>query len=363
MTRDAAVSTPGKLILMGEHAAVYGHPALAAAVDPRMKVATRRRADRAVRIELPQLGYEGETAWKAILETTLKARAAWTEWAGDPARTAWSGPPSDRPGRLVELALGETATWLGLDGGPGLTVRVDSHLPPGAGLGSSAALAVGVSAALLQALGAEPTEEALTAIALEVERRQHGTPSGVDATAVLRGGVLWVGRDEEGRLAPERIPARPARLRGFRVFQSGTPAEPTGAVVAAVRRRLAAEPARVERALEAIRAATEAFRRELLLEDRHADPRRLGDIVRQGEAALEQLGVVPEATRRTIRRIEQEGGAAKISGAGALTGDGAGAVLVYHAEPERIERWPFLSAWSPFRVRLGAEGLRPEALP
>lgn len=362
MTRDAAVSTPGKLILMGEHAAVYGHPALVAAVDPRLKVTVRRRSDRVVRIELAQIGHETETDWSAVLELTRRARAAWMEWAEDPARTAWSGPPGDDPGRLVELACGETATWLGLDGGPGLTVRVDSRLPPGAGLGSSAALAVGVSAALLEALGAGPTEEALAAIALEVERRQHGTPSGVDATAVLRGGVLWVGREDDGRLAVERVPARPASLRRFQVFQSGAPAEPTGAVVAAVRRRLAAEPAPVERALDAIRAATEAFRRELLLEERQADPERLRDIVRQGEAALEELGVVPEAARRTIRRIEQEGGAAKISGAGALSGDGAGAVIVYHPEPERIERWRFLSSWTPFRARLGAKGLRPEAL-
>ncbi len=362
MTTDAAVSTPGKLILMGEHAAVYGHPALVAAVDLRMRVTLRGRSDRMVLFELPQLGAYGETDWPAILSLTRSTREEWTRWSEDPARSPWDRSAQTGPERLVKLALGEAATCLGLDSGPGLLVRVDSHLPPGAGLGSSASLAVGVAAAFMQVLGVRPTEEALSEVALEVERRQHGTPSGVDSTSVLRGGVLWVSRDGRGELFIERIPARPGLLKRLQIFQSGTPVEPTGAVVADVRRRMASDPGRLTGALSSIREATEALRRELLLEERSEDPARLREILQQGEAALEELGVVPEATRRVIRRVEEAGGAAKISGAGALTGEGAGAVIVYHPEPEKVDRWAFLAPWTPFRVKLGAEGLRPEAL-
>jgi mevalonate kinase len=362
VTTDVAVSTPGKLILMGEHAAVYGHPALVAAVDPRMTVSLRLRRDRTVRIELPQLGHEGELDWHAIAERTAAAREKWTRWAEDPLRAAWAVPASDGPSRLVELALGETASWLGMGSGPGLAIRLDSHLPPGAGLGSSAALAVGVAASLLQAVGVGPTEEALTSIALEVERRQHGMPSGVDATAVLRGGILWVEREGSDRLRFERIPARTGTLRRFQVYQSGPPAETTGEVVAAVRKRLSEEPGKIRGALERIRQATEALRRELLLEEGAADLERIRDILRTGEAALEELGVVPDPVRQEIRRIEREGGAAKVSGAGALSGAAAGAVIVYHPDPERAERWESHAAWPPLRLRIGAEGLRPEAL-
>jgi hypothetical protein len=49
-----------------------------------------------------------------------------------------------------------------------------------------------------------------------------------------------------------------------------------------------------------------------------------GDLVRRAEAALEELGVVTGSVREAIRAIEARGGAAKVSGAGAATGTGAG---------------------------------------
>ena len=91
----------------------------------------------------------------------------------------------------------------------------------------------------------------------------------------------------------------------------------------------------------------------------HADePSLLIALIKQAEAALEELGVVPEPVRRIIRRIEACGGAAKISGAGALSGSGSGSILVYHPEPARIAG--FLTGWLPLPVSLGSDGLRSE---
>jgi hypothetical protein len=72
------------------------------------------------------------------------------------------------------------------------------------------------------------------------------------------------------------------------------------------------------------------------------------------------MGVVPEAVRAVVRRIEAEGGAAKISGAGSLGGPGAGSLLIYHPEIEKISGWPFLQPFPFHPVYLGAEGLRLE---
>ncbi len=78
------------------------------------------------------------------------------------------------------------------------------------------------------------------------------------------------------------------------------------------------------------------------------------------EAALEEMGVVPAEVRALARRIEAEGGAAKISGAGSLAGPGAGSLLVYDPDPERIAGWSFLRPFPFYPVILGAPGLRLE---
>jgi hypothetical protein len=49
-----------------------------------------------------------------------------------------------------------------------------------------------------------------------------------------------------------------------------------------------------------------------------------------------------------------------VSGAGSLAGPGAGNLIVYHPEPERIERWGFLAGCRRYRLELGAQGARLE---
>jgi hypothetical protein len=67
--------------------------------------------------------------------------------------------------------------------------------------------------------------------------------------------------------------------------------------------------------------------------------------------------------RDLVRRIEAEGGAAKVSGAGALTGQAAGSLIVTHCEPELISSWSFLADLTRLPVALGGPGLLVERLP
>src|SRR5206468_4044857 len=69
-TGRIAVSVPGKLILMGEHAVVYGRPALAAAIDLRLTVQlsplpARSPAGTLV-LDLPGLPHAETTSWSAV---------------------------------------------------------------------------------------------------------------------------------------------------------------------------------------------------------------------------------------------------------------------------------------------------------
>jgi len=342
---------------MGEHAVVYGRPALAAAVDLRLTVRVSPAADGAVHLDLPGLAHAEDLSWPALRAYARAARESWQEYSREPGPERFRAVRGEDPAHVVKAALGEAVEFLGEPEPPGVRVAVRSELPVGSGFGSSAATAVGVVAAYLAWRSSPAATERIEHLALEAERRQHGLPSGIDTAAVVRGGLLWA-RKTAGGLETETVEPRSSLLSRLRVYDTGTPSEPTGAVVAAVRSRRDRDPGRHERLLDRIEAATWTFRSELAKEAE--DPPRIVELFRECEACLEELGVVPEPVRAVVRRIESEGGAAKISGAGSLAGPGAGSLLVYHADAERISGWPVLSPFPACRVHLGAPGLRVE---
>jgi mevalonate kinase len=413
-------SAPGKLILAGEHAVVYGRPALVAAVDLRLAARFSAPAESPgsgsrsaeVHLDLPWLGPPQRVAWAEIATYARLARQRWERFAAAPGPESFRALRGDDPLHLVKVALGEAAAslgeaaaGLGEDGeaheagrplSPPLAVRLDSDLPAGSGMGSSAAAAAALVAGYLAWRGApggpagDPANgdwtpgpsagtfpqgglsanifaqgglsaawlACIERLALEVERRQHGSPSGVDVAAVLRGGLLWVERLPDGALATAPAAAQPALLTRLAVYQTGEPPEPTGEVVAAVAARRAARPAAIEAAFDRITAGTRAL--AAALASPAADP--LGPIgpLRAVEAALEELGVVPAPVREAVRQVEQAGGAAKVSGAGSLAGPAAGMLLVYHPDAERAAAWPFPARFARCPIHLGAPGLRLE---
>jgi mevalonate kinase len=364
----AVASAPGKLILAGEHAVVHGRPALIVALDLRL-TATFAAADGAegaggadaVRIAVPPLGLDLLVPWSEITTYARAARERWQIYAATPTAAAFAAVRGADPAHLVKVALGEASAALGEAAGPPLSLEVDGDLPVGAGFGSSAAAAVALVAGYLAQRGVHAPPAEIERLALEVERRQHGLPSGVDGATVLHGGLRWAERDAEGRLVTRALAARSPLLSRLRVFHTGLPAESTGVVVAAVRERLAAEPRRIAAALDAIAAATLALREQLAVEAE--DPAAVREILAACHRALVALGVVPAGVHELVARIEDEGGAAKISGAGSLAGPGAGSLLVYHPEPERVEGWAFLAPLRRYPTLLGAPGLRLEDAP
>jgi len=149
MTEDPAARGfgHGKLILVGEHAVVHGHPALAAGISTGIGVVAR-----------PGVGRLRVPAWQM-------------EAAVD------DGTPVGR-------ALGAIVRRLDA---PGLDFDADAGIPSRAGLGSSAALAVAVARAALAARGRVATDDLVGAAAAAAEEVFHGNPSGIDAAAARTG--------------------------------------------------------------------------------------------------------------------------------------------------------------------------------
>ena len=367
-------SAPGKTILMGEHAVVYGAPALVAAVDLRAR-ATAAAVDDVptgkLRLELPDLDHGELLRADGVREYAARARRRWEEFSRSPGRESFARVRGEGPGHVSVVALGEAMEAVarrrgGTDEDGGVRVTVTSDIPIGRGFGSSAAVGSSVALAWLARAGIDPTRDELERLLLEVERRQHGQPSGVDAAAVLRGGVLWAEPAPEGTgFRFESVTVPPDLLGRFRVVDTGVPAENTGEVVSAVRERRERNPEAVDAALGRIRDATREFRR--LLGEAAPEPADAVELVRRCQRGLEALGVVPEPVRELVRAVEREGGAAKISGAGALTAEpdgppGGGLLLVLHPEPERIRGWSFLADVEVLDVRPGGPGARVEEI-
>lgn len=352
------VSTPGKVILMGEHAVVYGRPALVAALDLRLQ-ATLRPLDGPGPsiIDLPQLGHREEIAWDELVSYGERARTDWDEYQKKPTPESFRRMRGEDPAHVVKVALGEAAQHL-RQAPQRFELKVESQIPVGAGFGSSAATSVAVIEALLSYAGNRADAHEIFRLSLEAERRQHGQPSGVDNAAVLHGGLIWARKDVGGGVKLETLEASSPLLAKVRLFSTGTPQEPTGAVVAAVRAKIDADPLRYEDLFDHMERATWGLRQELAR--RQENPQRVITLLRQYHAALVELAVVPGPVATLVEQVEAHGGGAKISGAGALTGPGAGSLLVYHPEEAEIDSWSFLSALPRYDVRLGVEGVRQE---
>jgi mevalonate kinase len=346
---------------MGEHAVVYGRPALVAAIDLRLFAHFSDSPDAGVRLDLPGLGLSEHLSWREVQDYARAARDRWDGYSAQPGPESFQEMRGEDPAHVVKAALGEAIDAIdALGGNPeGLALRVESDLPLGSGFGSSAATAVAVVAGCFAWRSTGLDLERIEGLALEVERRQHGHPSGVDGATILRGGVLWARKLSSGCLEIEPVRVSSSLLNRLRVYDTGMPPEATGAVVAAVRRRREQDPARFAEVLDRIEAATAAFRAELEREEEDRD--RALHLIRAAQTCLEEIGVVPGAVRDAVRQIESEGGAAKVSGAGSIAGPGAGSLLVYHPEPERLRACAALRSFPYHAVHLGAPGFRQEA--
>lgn len=355
------VSAPGKTILMGEHAAVYGHPALVAAIDRRLEVTLTAMPEPGVWLDLPPIGVRQGCSWSSLSAHAQGAAQAWESYRRSPSPETFRHVRGDDPAHLVKVALGETAGRLAAhgvtvgEGAPGLRVQVESDIPLGAGFGSSAAVAAALAVAVAAWHGVELDAPTLEQLTLDIERRQHGMPSGIDSTTVLHGGLVWVERhgEESKTLRVEPVASLPTWLEGIRVFHSGLPAQSTGEVVAAVRHLRQQDRRLFDEAMGAMVSATQELRRGLMTMDASS----LIRLLRQFQGGLERLGVVPPEIQRVVRQVEELGGAAKISGAGALRGPGAGSLLVFHPEVPELATWPCLDALEPLDIALGAPGV------
>ena len=219
---------PGKLILSGEHAVVYGRPALAMAVNRNAQAfVTMGGADETVSFDLPNLQTQQESfTLRTLRDFHARVERNYEEFlAGQLSIRDVLRKPVD----LFQYAFVTILDGLHLKMGGGVNVRLNSNIPIGCGMGSSAATILSVLRGLGHYYRVDFRPEWYARYSLEVENMQHGRASGLDTFVSMHGGCVRFQNGEAQELPLPRVP--------LYIVNTGQPQGTTGEAVAAVARR------------------------------------------------------------------------------------------------------------------------------
>ncbi len=272
---------PGKAILLGEHAVVYGRPAIAVPVTEVQARAEIRDGARGsgITIVAADLGREFQ-----------------------PSRV----DAADRDALALAHTVRNTLSRLGRAQEPDLRITVSSTVPMGRGLGSGAAVATALVRALVAHLGGYLTARDVSDLVFETEILHHGTPSGIDNTVIAFGKPVYFVRRQQDEIF---WPGSPFWLA---IGDTGVPSS-TREVVADVRRRWEAGRAAYEAHFDAIGALVEQGRRAIA----DGDLPRLGRLMDANQCELRAIGTSSAELERLIEAALRAGAlGAKLSGSG-----------------------------------------------
>lgn len=307
------VSAPGKVFLMGEHAVVYGKPALLSCINKRVYVTVENCKG--------EISIDSED--NQFILSVIK---------------------------LVKIHYK-------LNNLPAFKIKVNSEIQKGYHLGSSASVSVAVIAALIYYLKKIWHPQIVNKLSFEAEKLKHGNPSGADNSCVTFGGFVWFRKELEflKSIWQVSLAVNPS-LNHFYLIDTGRPVESTKTMVALVAKNYQIRTKKMDSLFAQNEMETKNIARALKDENK----RLLLDSIKKGESVLEKIGVVGNYVLPLIRDIENSGGAAKILGGGGKKGS-VGYLLCFYDKKDLLLRIVQKHNFSLEHIVLGEEGLRLES--
>ena len=269
-------SAPGKVILFGEHAVVYGRPALAVPV----------------------------TQVRAEAEVTASSRPGiWIDAPAIGLSANLSTLPAEHP---LSVLIHNLLSGLGIRPLPDVMIRITSTIPVASGMGSGAAVSASLIRALALFLGRPLTDAQVSGYAFEIEKVHHGTPSGIDNTVVAYAQPVYFRKGRPIEMLQVRAPFT------IVIGYTGVPA-PTREAVSDVRRLWESSPGEWDVVLDGI-GALAGMAREAI---ENGVWRHLGPLMNENQALLQRLTVSSPELDRMVAAARQAGAlGAKLSGGG-----------------------------------------------
>ncbi len=306
---SAKSSAPGKAILFGEHAVVYGEPALSLAVDRRIKC----------------------------------------EVSTSSSKTFVNGYPLDRKHHGYILECIEK-----LDTDEKFQIETDSDLPSGAGMGSSAAVTVSTLGALKEFLSEEFDEEKIAKDAFDIEYLVQGSASPIDTSTSTHGNALLISKQKEDgflwriekkdkiwNIHHQEIPDIDLVIGDTGVHSN------TGPLVKKVKRFYKSS----NFAREIIKDIGDIVKDATIsLKDENLE--RVGELMDENHRLLSILGVSHPKLERLIKGARKHSYGAKLTGAG-----GGGSMIALTDKPEKVADEIEKKGGTPYMIKSTKDGL------
>jgi len=288
---EIVTSAPAKIILLGEHAVVYGKPALAVPVTSLRVTVTATPAE------------------ATIIE------------AADLQQTLPDGMSADELTDPLLRMISATAQHFGAQP-PKMRFRIASSIPVASGLGSGAAVSAALGRAVALALGHDILAEVLNGLVYDIERIHHGTPSGIDNTVIVYEKPVYFIRGQTPQTFEVNRPMR------FLIADTGRTAL-TRESVGDVRRLVEANPSQIQPVLDAIGYGVDLARLALA----QGDSALLGELMVKNHKLLQTLTVSsPELDHLVMAALGAGAVGAKLSGGGR----GGNMIALVTSETEQI---------------------------
>ncbi|MEK7177534.1 MAG: mevalonate kinase [Patescibacteria group bacterium] len=274
-------SAPAKVILSGEHAVVYGKPSLVSAINKSLKF--------------------------SLLEATTKTNDKNILHISQVVKKYLKKEKIDFLDKKFNF-------------------KIESDIPIGRGLGSSAALSVTSSAAFLEFYtGRQFEKNIINDIAFQIEKHFHQNPSGVDNSAACYGGLILYQKNVKIKNLDFKIPKN-IEEKLF-LIDSGKPKETTGEMVNFVGTKS------VGKILYEIKITTKKLEESIAKENINLFKESLVN----NENLLEQLGIVSEKTKKLLKDLSKFG-VGKVTGAGGRETN-SGFIIFLAEDKEKLQEF------------------------
>ncbi|MFA6409858.1 MAG: hypothetical protein WCW01_06790 [Gammaproteobacteria bacterium] len=311
--------SPGKVILSGEHAVLCGAPALAMAVNryATTSITEDKNLTNSIIFDSSALNFHSELKGEDLRRLRTEISKRYQEYLENKISIE---QVLAHPSELLLYLLADCLERFSILLQNKISIKIESTIPLGSGMGSSAASIISLLHSLVNYFSLPLKLDDYFAYGREIENLQHGRSSGLDLYLAMHGGTVLFQDGRAENITNSDLPM-------FFVY-SGQPECSTGASVNVARKYLA------DKSLVAEFSAVTLELREAF---EKTDFRNAQKCIKANESLLERISVVPERVKGFIRKVEKSGMAAKICGAGAAFGNNAGILLVMGKNRAELE--------------------------
>lgn len=313
-------SAPGEIFFFGEHAVVYGKLAIATSIGRRITAVLEEKSDKQIRISSKLGEFRGTLKGRKIAE--IKA-----------------------PKELLFMKTGLERIFAKYGAPGGFSMNIESEIPAGSGMASSAASSSAIMGAILALCGKKIQKKDLVELVFKSELDIQGHASRAEPSCAVFGGVLQI----RGKRISQ---VKGAKSMPIVIGYTGKPAL-TSVTLAHVKRLLDKKPKEIKHIFSQIDAIAKKGKKAIVSGNRKV----VGTLMNENQELLQKLGVSSRELDNLIDAVDDIALGAKLTGGG---GGGCMVALCNEDDIDEVAKLIIENGGEPIITEIVAEGLRVE---